>query len=48
MLSSVRLDGATERIVVDVPVDRAMFTEYIAQILAPVLRSGDIVIFIGP
>jgi transposase len=44
MLSSIRLDGSTECIVVDGAMDRAMFSEYIAQILCPTLRSNDIVI----
>lgn len=44
MLSSIRLDGSTECIVVDGAMDRAMFSEYIAQILCPALRPNDIVI----
>jgi len=44
MLSSIRLDGRTECIVVDGAMDRAMFSEYIAQILCPTIRPGDIVI----
>jgi transposase len=44
ILSLVRLDGTTESILFDGAVDRKMFDEYIKQILAPQLRSGDIVI----
>jgi transposase len=44
MLSSIRLDGSTECIVVDGAMDKAMFSEYIAQILCPALRPNDIVI----
>jgi len=44
MLSSVRLDGSTECIVVDGAMDKAMFAEYITQILCPTLRPNDIVI----
>ena len=44
MLSSIRHDGSTEAIVVDGPMNKAMFTAYIEQILAPSLQPGDIVI----
>ena len=44
LLSSIRFDGSTECIVVDGPMDRAMFSEYIAQVLCPTLRPNDIVI----
>jgi transposase len=44
MLSSIRLDGTTECIVIDGAVDRAMFSEYIVQMLCPSLRPDDIVI----
>lgn len=44
MLSSIRLDGGTECIVVDGAMDSAMFSKYIAQILCPTLRPNDIVI----
>lgn len=44
MLSSIRLDGSTECIVVSGAMDKAMFTEYIAQMLCPTLRPNDIVI----
>jgi len=44
MLSSIRLDGSTECIVIDGAMDSAMFSEYIAQMLCPTLRPNDIVI----
>lgn len=44
VLSSIRLDGTTECIVFDGAVDRAMFDEYIKEILAPAIRPGDIVV----
>jgi len=44
MLSSIRLDGSTECIVTDGAMDKAMFSEYITQILCPTLRPNDIVI----
>jgi transposase len=44
MLSSIRLDGSTECIVVDGAMNKAMFSEYIAKILCPALRPNDIVI----
>ncbi len=44
MLSSIRLDGSTECIVIDGAMDKAMFSEYISQILCPSLRPNDIVI----
>ncbi len=44
MLSSIRLDGSSECIVVDGAMDREMFIEYIVQILCPTLRPNDIVI----
>lgn len=44
MLSSIRLDGTTECIVVDGAVDGAMFSEYIRQILCPTLGPDDIVV----
>ena len=44
VLSSIRLDGATECIVFEGAVDRKMFDEYVQNILAPSLRPGDIVI----
>lgn len=44
MLSSIRLDGSTECIVIDGAVDKAMFQEYIFQVLCPVLRPNDIVV----
>jgi transposase len=44
MLSSIRLDGSTECIVVDGAMDGAMFSKYVGQILCPALRPNDIVI----
>ena len=44
ILSSIRLDGTTESVLFEGAVDRKMFDEYIKEILAPQLRSGDIVI----
>lgn len=44
MLSSIRLDGSTECIVTDGAMDKAMFLEYIKQVLCPTLRPKDIVI----
>ena len=44
MLSSIRLDGGTECIVVDGAMDKRMFFEYIVQILCPTLRPNDIVV----
>jgi hypothetical protein len=42
ILSSIRLDGATECIVFEGAVDRTMFTAYIKEILSPSPRPGDI------
>jgi transposase len=44
ILSSIRLDGATESLVFEGAVDRMMFDAYIKESLAPTLRSGDIVV----
>ena len=44
MLSSIRLDGSTECVVFDGAVDKALFREYIVQILCPALRPNDIVV----
>ncbi|MDL2271524.1 IS630 family transposase [Desulfovibrio sp. OttesenSCG-928-I05] len=44
MLSSIRLDGSTECIVIDGAMDKAMFEQYIVQVLCPALRPNDIVI----
>ena len=44
MLSSVRLDGSTESVVFDGPIDKAMSQEYRVQILCPALRPNDIVV----
>lgn len=44
LLSAIRLDGSAQSIVFEGSVDRAMFDEYIKQILAPTLKPGDIVV----
>lgn len=44
MLSSIRLDGSTECIVIDGAMNKAMFEQYIIQVLCPALRPNDIVI----
>ncbi len=44
VLSSIRLNGATECIVFEGAVDRKMFDEYIETVLAPSLLPGDIVV----
>lgn len=44
MLSSLRMKGATECVVFEGAVDRAMFSAYMDEILLPTLHSGDIVI----
>jgi len=44
VLSAIRLDGSTQSVVFEGAVDCAMFDEYIKQILAPVLKPGDIVV----
>jgi len=44
ILSSIRLDGATESLVFEGAVDRMMFDAYIKECLAPTLRPGDIVV----
>ena len=44
MLSSIRLDGATESLVFEGAVDRKMFDAYIKECLAPTLMPGDIVV----
>lgn len=44
MLSSVRLDGTTQCMVFDGPVNKAIFGIYMTKSLLPVLKEGDIVI----
>ena len=44
MLSSIRLDGTAECVVYEGATDKAMFREYIVQILCPALRPNDIVV----
>ena len=43
-LAALRADGLTAPCVIDGPIDGAGFRAYVAQILAPTLRQGDIVI----
>lgn len=44
MISSIRYNGATACLVVEGATDLEVFHEYIRQILAPTLQSGDCVI----
>lgn len=44
LISSLRLNGATESILFDGPINREMFDAYITKRLIPTLMSGDIVI----
>ena len=44
ILSSIRLEGSTERLVFEGAVDRKMFDAYIKEVLAPTLRAEDIVV----
>ena len=44
MLSSLRADGHTECIVYEGGTTRALFETYVAEILCPILRPGDVVI----
>lgn len=44
ILSSIRLDGATESLVFEGAVDRKIFDAYIKEGLVPTLRPGDIVV----
>jgi len=44
MLSAVRLDGTTHSMVFDGATDRAVFDEYIREVLAPALTPGDILV----
>ena len=44
MISSIRLNGATECIVFDGAIDRSMFRAYMRDVLLPVLKDGDIVV----
>lgn len=44
MISSVRLDGSTACMTIEGATDTAVFHAYVREILAPSLRSGDIVV----
>jgi len=44
VLSAIRLDGSTQGVVFEGAVVHAMLDEYIKQLLAPTLNSGDIVV----
>lgn len=44
ILSSIRLDSATESLIFEGAVDRKMFDAYIKEVFAPTLRPGDIVV----
>lgn len=44
ILSSIRLEGATESLVFEGAVDRKIFDAYIKEVLVPTLRPGDIVV----
>jgi transposase len=44
VLSAMRLDGTTESVVFEGATNRAIFDEYIRQVLAPTLEPGDILV----
>ena len=44
MISSVRLDGTTACMTIEHPTDTEVFRTYVAEVLCPTLRQGDIVI----
>ena len=44
MLGSIRLNGETACLVIEGATNSLVFREYVRQVLAPTLRSGDIVI----
>ena len=44
LLGALRLDGTTACMAIEGATDTEVFREYIAQVLCPTLRSGDIVI----
>lgn len=44
MISSIRLDGSTACMAIDDATSAEVFREYVRQILAPTLRTGDIVV----
>lgn len=44
MIAALRLEGLTAPAVFDGPIDNASFRAYVEQVLAPTLRSGDVVV----
>jgi len=44
MISSIRLDGSTACLAIEGPTDTEVFRAYVAEILVPTLRRGDIVV----
>jgi transposase len=44
MISSVRLDGTTACMTIEHPTDTEVFRTYVAEVLCPTLRQGDIVV----
>jgi transposase len=44
MIASVRLDGTTAAMAIEGSTDTEVFRAYVAQVLVPTLRSGDLVI----
>ena len=50
MISSLRLDGTTDAMVIEGPTDADVFEAYVEHVLVPSLRSGDIVVMdrLGP
>lgn len=44
MLSSLRLDGASESILFENGLDKKTFTEYIYDVLLPTLKEGDVIV----
>jgi len=44
MISSIRLDGSTACMTIAGPIDTEVFRAYVAEVLSPTLRPGDIVV----
>jgi transposase len=44
MISSIRVDGSTACMAIEGATDTEVFRQYIAQVLCPTLRKGDVVI----
>lgn len=44
MIAALRIDGVTAPAVFDGPIDKESFHAYVEQVLAPTLRSGDVVV----